>query len=345
MFIIKYIEKIIKEIRWIKHGRFENFWNYKHGFYTSTVSVCGINKDNYKDFLNDKDYLTGHPWNGAFTGIIDNKLYLPFLFKDYPQYIPQHFFYKDKSGFLKLTGKNRNKRYTIEDFFELLHKEGKLCLKHTHSSVGKGFMLVQYCTTAQTCKYSINNEEYSKKEIREIIDNLNEYIITEYVNQHEYARNICETSVNSIRMLCAWDYDKKTFFLARCFHRFGCNGNVVDNVGSGNGLLCFVDPETGVLLSYGAINANKQGDKTVENIIHPDKNIPLTGMQIPKFAEVKNKVIEIANTMSYLRWVGFDVVITDDGFKILETNSLSSLVDQGKKGYIKDPRLRKLFKK
>ena len=342
--MLKLVKKIIKEVRYYKNnrGKFKTFWNWKNGFFAETVEVCGINKSNYKDFLSNKQYKEGHPYNGAYSSILDNKLYLPLLLKDYPEVVPTYFFFKDKSGFLKLSGENRGHRYFLADFFELLHTEKRLCLKHTHSSIGVGFMLVQY----ENGEYRINNEVKSKETLSAIIENLDEYIVTAYVKQHEYASNICSTSCNSIRMLCAWDYSKKSFYLVRCFHRFGCNGNVVDNVGSGNGILVFVDPETGILQSKGAINIKKSGDKPAENIIHPDKNIPLTGLEIPKFNEIKNKVLEIANTMSYLRYVGFDIVVTKDGFKVLETNSLSSLdVTQQKIGFLKDERMKKIFKK
>lgn len=109
-------------------------------------------------------------------------------------------------------------------------------------------------------------------------------------------------------------------------------------------MLVFIDPETGMLKKNGAINQNHTGDRFAENIIHPDSNRCLTGLEIPNFACVKNKILEIANTISYLRWIGFDVAITEDGFKIIETNSLSSLIDQECEGYLKDDRLRFLFK-
>lgn len=332
------IYKITKELRFFKNYKFGSLWNYIHGFTVETASVCRINKSNYKDFLCNRDYKNGHPWNGAYTGIIDNKLFLPMLFMNYPEYIPTYFYYKDADGFLNM---QNGKREDYPDFLQLLHSEKRLCLKHTHSSVGKGFMLV--CFDGND--YTINNETVTSEQLKDTVLQLEQYIVTQYVHQHQYSKDICSTSVNSIRMIVAWDSQKKEFFLARCFHRFGCNGNVVDNIGSGNGLLVFVDPETGILTNYGAINKNKSGHRSQENIVHPDKQIPLTGMQIPNFNEIKSKILEIANSMSYLRWVGFDVVITPDGFKILETNSLSSLLDQGKSGYLKDPRLRRLFRK
>lgn len=315
-------------------------WNYRHGFLPSTKSVCKIDDDNYKEFLSDRDYLAGHPWNGPYTGIIDNKLYLPLLLSKYPEHVPVYYYYKDQSGFLSLSN-FKGQRETIDVFFDLLNKKKKLCLKHTHSSVGAGFMLIEQIDES----YYINGKNIDYNVLRERIDNLHEYVVTEYIQQHDWSANICSTSLNTLRFLCAWDYEKKEFFLARCFHRFGCNGNVVDNVGSGNGLLVFVDPDTGTCKSNGAININGTGDRFVENIVHPDNNIMLSGMIIPRFEEVKTKVLEIANSLSYLRWVGFDVAITNDSFKIIETNSLSSLVDQECEGYLKDKRLRRLFNK
>lgn len=316
-------------------------WNYKHGFKLDTVSVCKINKNNYKSFLSDREYETGHPWNGVYSSIIDSKLYLPMLFNNYKEYLPIYYYFKDKCGFLNLYGECRERRQEIADFLVLLKDKKRLCLKHTHSSVGQGFYLVSF----ENGNYYVNNELIERSEFVGFVDSLDEYIITEYIIQHEYSSRICSSSVNSIRFLCAWDYEKKEFFLTRCFHRFGCNGNVVDNVGSGNGLLVFVDTETGILKSNGAINQNNQGDRIAEDIIHPDSGILLTGLQIPNFNEVKQKVLSIANSVSFLRWVGFDVVITKDGFKIIEVNSLSSLVDQGCDGYLNDVRLRRLFKK
>lgn len=94
--------KLFSEYRWLKNYKWGNLWNYKHGFLPATISVCKINKDNYAEFLNDRDYFAGHPWNGAYSGIIDNKLFLPMLLKAYPEYVPKYYYFKDESGFLQL---------------------------------------------------------------------------------------------------------------------------------------------------------------------------------------------------------------------------------------------------
>lgn len=345
MNVLKYtLRKIISEYRLIKKYHWGSWWNYKHGFLPATISVCGIDKKNYKHFLSDADYIKGHPYNGVYSSIIDNKLYLPMLLHEYSQNLPKYYFYKDKFGFLSLSKDfSRNERWGNDVFFTLLRREKLLCAKHTHSSTGQGFMLIRYCEDTDT--YFLNEKVIALECLDKKVSMLDEYIITEYIHQHSYAADICATSLNTIRFLCAWDFEKREFFVARCFHRFGCNGNIVDNVGSGNGILVFVDTETGVMKSYGAINVNNVGDRYAENIIHPDKNILLTGIKIPNFQKIKEDLLKIANSISFLRWVGFDVAVTEDGFKIIEINSLSSLVDQGREGYLDDQRIKKVLKK
>lgn len=144
-------------------------------------------------------------------------------------------------------------------------------------------------------------------------------------------------------MLCVWNVEINGFYVARCFHRFGSNGSLIDNLGGGNACLHFVDIETGVLEPAGMTNNNNYGERYSDNVIHASgKN--LAGLMIPRFNEIKDKVIEISNSMPFLKYVGWDIAITNDGFKIIEANSLTSLgVLQRQGGYLDDPRLRKIF--
>lgn len=120
---------------------------YKKGFSDATINVCGVTKDNFKEFLTDKDYILGHPYNGPYSSIIDNKLWLPMFLRDYAEYVPRYYFYIDEAGLLPLDGGRRSgnspSRVPVSAFFDLLGRERTLCLKHTHSSVGKGFMSVR----------------------------------------------------------------------------------------------------------------------------------------------------------------------------------------------------------
>lgn len=109
--------------------------------------------------------------------------------------------------------------------------------------------------------------------------------------------------------------------LARCFQRFGCNGNVVDNLGSGNGILVYIDTENGKYKDFGVINIENKGDVFVKGIVHPNSGFIFKEKQIPLFEETKTQIIDMMNSVSFLKFVAMDVAITENGFKIIETNS------------------------
>ena len=57
-----------------------------------------------------------------------------------------------------------------------------------------------------------------------------------------------------------------------------------------------------------------------EILVHPDSGITLDGY-IEKIEELRETVIGISRRFSTLEWMGFDIGITDMGFKCMEINS------------------------
>lgn len=339
MVLIRKIKSYRDKVVRIKK-RYGSSWNYKHGFHEKTVELNGITKSNYTSFLDDRRYLAGHPYNGAFSTIIDNKLYLPFLLKDYPDNVPQYYFFINQGRVLSM-----NKSYNdgLQSLLGLVEEKKKLVLKQCYSSLGEGFYLIE--SDPLKGGVVVNKSNLSIDEFDKMLGELQDYICTEYVVQHEYSRNVCSSSLNTIRFLCVRDEDSGLFYVARCFHRFGVEGSLVDNLGGGGrAYLFFVDLDSGTLKGNGMYALGK-GEYYSENLEYPNAKA-YKGMIIPKFEEVKNSVLDISNSFPFLRYIGWDVAITDEGFKIIETNSLTSLgVLQREGGFLDDERLRKFFLK
>ena len=346
MILNRVIRKVLNIIRFYKVSFKEwgvdgikYFWALKRGFSKLTIDVLGITEANQNDYLSDKEYRNGHPYNGAYSSIIDNKLYLPLLMDDYKEYLPEYYFFIDEYGLLELNGEKR--RVDYETFFERLSKNKIVCLKHCYSSLGKGFMLVKI----ENNKFFVNGKESSKNEIIAIFKESVNYIVTEYIYQHEYASNICSTALNTIRFVFIYDGENKTFKLVRSFHRFGCNGSVVDNLAAGNGICAFIDIDKGVLSNRSIVNFEDKKNQIIYDVVHPDNNVLLTGIALPYFFEIRDKIIEILNKKSFLKYCGIDVAITEGGFKIIEINSLPTLAaNQTEGGFLKEPWMRKFFK-
>ena len=185
-----------------------------------------------------------------------------------------------------------------------------------------------------------------KASLTKRISKLIDVVITEYVHQAKYSLAIAPNSVNTLRMLCVWDEDSRHFFVARAFHRFGCHGSIVDNLAAGNGILVYVDPKTGIMLSEGVYNEWNKEEQMRKKIVHPDSKVVLSGYTIEGYQTMKTKLLEIADSISFLKYLGFDIAMTDDGFKILEINSLTSLSTiQQHQGFLQDKRIKRILKK
>lgn len=302
----------------------EKFFAYRKGFLVSIMSFSGINRKNYKQYLSSKAYCFSPNPNGCFASTAENKLNIPYLLKDYPEYVPAYYFYKDASGFLPLLAYkgDKSKRLDFYAFADLLNEKKILSCKPCFSRWGEGFMKVE----VKDEMFYINGTHYPVLEFMAEILSLNDYIVTEYVQQHPYAQAVHPESVNTIRMLCIWDYDAQTFFLARCFHRFGTQKSTVDNLKSGNGIVVCIDSDSGRLINKMLCNKDSILSRINILIKHPDTDLKLTDILIPHWNAMKEKIIEISNSMSFIKYIGYDVVITTDGFKILELNSKSDII-------------------
>ena len=331
-------------LRESKSNRIGSLWNNFHGFFAATIDICGITKDNYKDFLSDRDYWLNHPYNGPYTSIIDNKLWLPFFLHEYKAYLPKYYLFKDERGFLKLDiwDRKSSQYASIEEVVELIRENKKIAAKHTHSSGGNGF----YCFEYKNHSFFINHKECSESKLKTRIAKLNQYIFIEYIKQHDYSSQLNDSSLNTIRLLTYWDYRTKEFCIHSGFHRFGCNNSVVDNIGGGNAILSFIDVKTGKLTGCGEVKTDRDGDKYMENIIQPNSHIPLTGLNIPHFEEMSCVILEMCNRYSFMKYMGWDIAITADSFKVVEINSMPSLdVVQQRSGFLLNDGIKHVIKK
>ncbi|NLO86799.1 MAG: hypothetical protein GX096_15440 [Clostridiales bacterium] len=139
-------------------------------------------------------------------------------------------------------------------------------------------------------------------------------ILEERVIQHSKMMALCPTSVNTIRIATLLGDKKQGIVYA--FLRIG-NGNVMDNVDQG-GMAARVDLASGKLLTVGA---DKQGNTYTH---HPMTNTPIIGFDIPFFKEAADTCLKAAQKVPQMRFVAWDVAITEKGPVFIEGNSFPS---------------------
>lgn len=158
-------------------------------------------------------------------------------------------------------------------------------------------------------------------------------LLEEVIKQHPALAAVNPTSVNTIRASTLRDRSGKVHFFAASL-RGGAAGSVIDNLHIG-GAQYPIDLETGVIMRGGVTAAGQR------NIwFHPSTNTKMIGMQIPNWDAVVKTVTEAAAVPEKLRYIGWDVAVTEDGCELIEGNFLQGcngmqLDGVGKFSYVK----------
>lgn len=139
-------------------------------------------------------------------------------------------------------------------------------------------------------------------------------ILEEMVIQHPVMAAMCPTSVNTCRI--ATLLGDKQQGIVYAFLRIG-NGKVMDNVDCG-GMAARIDLESGELKTVGADKAGNTYEK------HPITGTPIIGFRIPYWEEAKAMCLEAAKKVPQMRFVAWDVAITENGPTFIEGNSFPS---------------------
>lgn len=214
--------------------------------------------------------------------------------------------YKDefsiKPNFLRMFKKYINRDYfdggSREDLEKFIKKHEAFMLKPTNGLGGHEVEKV-----------------YSKdvKDIDELYKKVTEgdYFLDECVKQNREINRICDSSVNTIRVMTFGYKDYSEIVYAEM--RFGNGSASVDNFHQG-GMGVRVNLETGKL----------EGDALSKNLDryshHPKSGIKFDGFQIPKWDEISKTCLEAAKVSEHIHFVGWDVAVTDDGVTFIEGN-------------------------
>lgn len=139
-------------------------------------------------------------------------------------------------------------------------------------------------------------------------------IIEEFVVQHDAMQMLNSGSVNTIRIATLLGEKKEGIIYA--FVRIG-NGKVIDNVDCG-GMAARVDLDSGTIISPGA---DKQGNVFLQ---HPITKTDIIGFQIPYWEDAKEMCLTASQKVPQMRFIAWDVAITNNGPIFIEGNSFPS---------------------
>lgn len=200
---------------------------------------------------------------------------------------------------------------------EQLRRSGVLVIKGRDGGGGKSFRRVQWLEDAAV---AVNGERMSSDDFAAMARGMDGALVTDCVEQAAYARRIYAPTTNTLRVLTLWDPRMTRPHIAAAVHRFGTSRSFpVDNWCKG-GVCAPVDLQTGRMGRAVAAPRDARNG-CVWHETHPDSGEMIAGLEIPGWQAMSQALRQIIEQRPFLRYVGWDVVITDDGFKILEGNN------------------------
>jgi hypothetical protein len=294
----------------------QKLWAQKRGFLSDKINYFGLTNNNYKDYLSEFDYFWLHPINGAYSHWIDDKLTTKYILQPFSEYLPEYYYHFYNGEILRLADCPYGYQQTIRGVMDLLKEKHHLAAKFNSGNKGDGFNKLTFDDPG----YYINNILSTGDEMDEFIGFLlenqkDEYLITEYVQAHRDFERIFNEIPSTVRIMVIREKNQSPRILfANIFFAEKKTG-IVNNSGLG-GVLCLVDIDSGL---YSDGKTYMDG-KYIDCKYHPDTNVLLEGV-LPNWPLICGKIQEICKYIPQLRLMGFDIIITNDGFKILEINS------------------------
>ncbi len=313
----------------LKLGILKKIRMWTKGFYSNKYIFYGLDRNNPKDYLSDYVRATKtYHINGYYKVMLDDKIYFTFLMQKLGHFVPEVYALITKKH-VRFFDKANEKRADLTGIVDLIREKGRVVLKPFKGGGGQGILVVG----ADKSTLTLNGEAISEEQLLATIKGLKaDYLAGEFIYQHDYASRIFPHTANTIRAVTMWDDEADAPFLAVATHRFGCAATIpTDNMSQG-GVNANVDIQTGELKKLAIV--------TDKGIIfqedHPETGEKVTGLFVPHWEKVRDGLLKIAADLKFIPYVGWDVMVTEDAFKIIEGNSYPDMELHQRHGVILD---------
>lgn len=304
---IKYILKRLKTVSW------KNYWETSKKISKITkkptiivwfdILKCTLKfGSGYTEYLEFEFYLLNDEEKSTYlTASINNQIIAKYNKKEYRDE------FSNKLEFNKRFKKYIKRDYidlttaSLDDFKKFVSNKDKIIAKVIDSSGGEGIEI-----------YKVN------KDIKSLYNNIinkKQYLVEEVIKQHKKMSELYDKSVNTLRIITFITDDGNVKVLNKIL-KIG-NGENLDN-GCLGGMYTFLDDKGKVI-----VPAIDNKGNTFE--VHPISNTKIVGFQIPNFDKVIKLVKDLALIEKNIRYVGWDIAITQNDVDVVEGNEYSGL--------------------
>jgi len=307
-----------------------------NGFTSESYVMYHLDENDPSLYVTDYQQMQTGKINGDHAYILNNKVVFEQINRD-NIHIPQTISVIANGELVP----NRHEIAEVEHLIDYMKASGnnKVIIKPISDSRGVGIKQLEI----KESDLYIDNDLVNIQELKTFISGLDGYFISEYLTQSDFALSLYPETINSLRILTMMDPDTNEPFIARAVQRIGTKDSYpTDNFHRG-GLSAEIDIETGTLGKAATIPKVGNLDWVSH---HPDTQTMIEGLVIPDWENIKKELLYLAKKNLNLKYVGWDVVLSDHGMSVLEGNSWADVnVFQIHQPMLTDERIVHFYKK
>lgn len=312
----------------VKLSPIKKFYYLYRGFLSEKYYLYELYKNDYRHYLSDFHIAQARWINDPYSELLSNK----------------YLFYKifnDKIQTPKLYGIIINGKYIADGLtFSELIKLDKFILKPILGGGGQGIVWIQ----KNNDNFLINqNQIISAEELeKKLFYSLNNYLVCEQIKPSSFSLSLYPNSINTIRILTLQDITTGNYFIAAAAQRIGVKTSAPQDNFSRGGLSANINVETGELSDA---TTHPFKSKHIRYDVHPETQHPIKGQTIPNWKNITFELISFLKKYPFFKAVGWDILLTDNGFCIIEGNHHADPdVLQCHKALLIDNRIKNFYK-
>ncbi|EJF09712.1 sugar-transfer associated ATP-grasp domain-containing protein [Pontibacter sp. BAB1700] len=311
---------------------FKLFYLWSKGFDTKNIILYKLNFNNWINYLPDSiRYKITLNTNQCYWPILHDKLlFYSFINGKLPT--PELFGIIHHGNIVGI-----NKEYNYEIFLKQIYSKTKLVLKPLQGGKGQGILFIDFDGNNILIQNEIQKEDILLNRIK----NLNEYGIFRYHEQHKELSKIYPSTINTIRLVTLVDESATASIFAGVL-RVGWSESIpFDNFSQG-GMVSLIDYESGKLSPWVSRNSN---GLPLKGHLHPDSQVNFESITLPHWNLIKKEMLTFLSKYPSFNYVGWDILVTEEGFVIIEGNHNPDLdLIQVHKPYLADRGAKRFFK-
>ena len=263
-----------------------------------------------KEYLSEFDWYRSRYINEPFDYLLNNKIACNEVLQ---QYVTVPKIYAMKRDRLLFDFSNSNMTY--EQVYEIIKHHSPLFIKPYAKGKGNGVFRLDY-KNGCPC---IDEKQVSYDDMIAFLKKQEDWMICQAMSQHSYSSQIYDKTVNTIRLITLRDPKTDEFKIFFAVQRIGTKETIPVDNGSRGGLVSKIDLETGTLSEARCLH------NLDVHMVHPDSGAPIEGVRIPDWDNLKESMLRLAKKLPYMYFVAWDILITPDGFCIIEANTSSGV--------------------